>query len=122
MFFRKLIFAFIILLFIGLAHAQMVSNVAGSTFFLNENFIKNNRIKSINGSISSKRDLQPIIQTGLEQFFEFYPNGKLYFSAETYFLGNGEKDTSIRGKSYKRESAMPEVFFLIITSMTITES
>lgn len=70
-------------------------NVFSNNIFFSEKFIRVNKIKTIKTEISFKRELQPIVQTGNIQGFEFNSSGKLVKQYETISIAGAIKDTSI---------------------------
>ncbi|MDB4534630.1 hypothetical protein N9242_07150, partial [Vicingaceae bacterium] len=68
--------------------------------FFNTDFIKVNSIKSITGSISTKK-VRDIIRTkGLKSHYSFNQNGMLETQLSS-IISNGKKDTSITFYEYK---------------------
>ncbi len=61
--------------------------------FFNNQFIKNNNIKSITGSISSKKVRDIIRSTGTDYHYQFDKNGKLTNQLSSHF-SDGLKDTT----------------------------
>lgn len=61
--------------------------------FFNTQFIKNNNIKSITGSISSKKSGDIIRSNGTNYYYQFKTDGRLSNQLSSYFSG-GVKDTS----------------------------
>lgn len=67
--------------------------------FFNTEFIKANNIKSIKGSISSKKVRDIIRSKGLDYYYEFHEDGKLKKQLASHF-SKGLKDTSITSYEY----------------------
>lgn len=68
--------------------------------FFNTDFIKTNSIKSITGSISSKKSGDIIRQNGLEYYYEFITNGTLKNQLSIHFL-KGLRDSTIVSYEYE---------------------
>lgn len=66
--------------------------------FFNAQFIKQNKVKSITGSISSKKVRDIIRSKGLDYYYEFNQNGSLKMQLSTYLSGKLKDSTTI---SYK---------------------
>ncbi|MDF1673880.1 MAG: hypothetical protein P1U41_10255 [Vicingaceae bacterium] len=67
--------------------------------FFNPNFIKQNNVKSITGSISSKK-VRDIIRTkGLDYYYEFNKNGSLKIQLSSH-LSSGIKDSTVVNYTY----------------------
>ena len=58
--------------------------------FFNEKFIKSVKLKSITGTISSKKELGAISNTGRKQAFLFNENGSL----KSFYKTSKNRDTS----------------------------
>lgn len=71
--------------------------------FFNSSFIKTNNIKSITGSISSKKVRDIIRSNGLDYYYEFNKNGKLKNQLSTHF-SKGIKDSTIVSYEYKNNN------------------
>lgn len=68
--------------------------------FFNSSFIKENEIKTITGSRSSKK-IQDIIRAkGLDYFYEFNIDGNLIHQVSTFFINGQNKDTNIISYQY----------------------
>lgn len=67
--------------------------------FFNTEFIKINNIKSITGSISSKKVRDIIRASGLDYYYEFKKDGKLKNQLSSHF-SNGLKDSSVVSYEY----------------------
>lgn len=63
--------------------------------FFNEQFIKKNKVKSITGSISSKKVRDIIRSKGLDYYYEFNTNGSLKMQLSTYLSGQLKDSTTI---------------------------
>lgn len=68
--------------------------------FFNNAFIKENNIKSITGSRSSKKIQDIIRKKGLDFYYEFNPDGQLSNQIATFFIGGQTKDTNIISYHY----------------------
>ena len=68
--------------------------------FFNSSFIKENNIKSITGSRSSKKIQDIIRANGLDYYYEFNNQGLLTHQIATFFLQNVNKDTNIISYQY----------------------
>jgi hypothetical protein len=99
-------FIFLVILAFGLnSHAQIldINKPLFSDFpFFNNEFIRTNKIKSITGSISSKK-VKDIIRTkGLDYFYEFNENGTLKTQLSSY-IKVGLKDSSLISYTYNNK-------------------
>ncbi|MBD80630.1 MAG: hypothetical protein CL840_17070 [Crocinitomicaceae bacterium] len=65
----------------------------GGNFF-NSDFIKKNRIKTITGKISFKREMQPIRRNGTVEQYSFDRNGQLIERLKTFKMRGGQIDTT----------------------------
>jgi len=73
--------------------------------FFNQTFIKQNQIKSITGSISSKK-VRDIIRTkGLDYYYEFNDDGTLKMQLSSY-LSNKFKDSTTVNYSYNQKGLL----------------
>ena len=90
---------FLLLSFIsfGCANAQVLDNRMGEAFtdkpFFNEDFVKQNRLKRLNGSYTYKNQGAAMRETEFKHVFEFDRNGRLISTYETR-TDDGTKDTS----------------------------
>lgn len=93
---KKLLFS---ILFLGsfMLQAQILDNSECSVFseepFFNQQFVKNNNIKSIIGTVQGKRDHDILRDKKLEHKYEFDQKGRLVYMHKTFNIGNGKKDT-----------------------------
>ncbi len=71
--------------------------------FFNSEFIKANNIKSISGSISSKKVRDIIRSTGLDYYYEFNETGQLKKQLSSHF-SSGLKDSSIISYEYENHN------------------
>ena len=71
--------------------------------FFNIDFIKSNNIKSITGSISSKKVRDIIRASGLDYFYVFNEDGTLKSQLSSHFT-NGIKDSSVVSYQYKNNN------------------
>ncbi len=90
----------LLLIFIqNIAWAQQIDNRQCGAYsdlpFFNIEFIKNNRIKSINGNISTKKQLDVIRPQGLVEIFEFDPEGRQTSTMNTFKNLSKKRDTSV---------------------------
>jgi hypothetical protein len=67
--------------------------------FFNINFIKQNKVKSITGSISSKKVRDIIRSKGLDFYYEFNEHGRLITQLATHF-SQGKKDSTATTYTY----------------------
>jgi hypothetical protein len=83
--------------------SQMIDNSQSNAFtdepFFNTDFIKRNKIKSFTGKVSKKRDLQPIVDQGIEYYYEFDAEGRTTMILSTYNSFN-HKDSLIKTFEY----------------------
>ena len=89
----------ILLLFPLLLQAQMLDNSKGFAFtgnpFFNEQFIKQNRIKSISGHLQYKKKGDLIRASKYINQYKFDGNGKLIFSLQTELVGSIEDTVAL---------------------------
>jgi hypothetical protein len=71
--------------------------------FFNTTFIKENNIKSITGSRSSKKIQDIIRANGLDYYYEFNNQGQLIHQIATFFTQGISKDTNIISYNYDAE-------------------
>ncbi len=78
--------------------SQIIDNSKSTAFtdepFFNTEFIKRNKIKSITGKVSQKRELQPIVDIGIEYYYQFDSLGNTTMILSTYNTYN-HKDSII---------------------------
>ena len=90
--------ALLLLLLASIAQAQILDNSNCDVFsdnnFFNQDFIMKNGITTIKSTISSKREMKPIIKTPLWQQFDFDKYGRVERMMETYFNGS-DIDTAL---------------------------
>jgi hypothetical protein len=83
--------------------SQMIDNSQSNAFtdepFFNTDFIKRNKIKSFTGKVSKKRDLQPIVDQGIEYYYEFDSEGRTTMILSTFNSFN-HKDSLIKTFEY----------------------
>ncbi|MFK7786432.1 MAG: hypothetical protein AB8B56_15030 [Crocinitomicaceae bacterium] len=81
----------------GSAHAQVLDNRMGEAFtdkpFFDEDFVKRNRLKQLNGTYTYKNQGGPMRETKFKHVFEFDRDGRLILTYETR-TDDGTKDTS----------------------------
>ncbi len=91
----------------SILHAQILDNSDCTAFtdepFFNTQFIKNNKIKSIHGKISTKKKLDIIRSRGLETHYEFDTDGKLDYQYRTLYKGGKIDDTTVISYIYDDE-------------------
>ena len=90
----------LVILFLGnICFAQQIDNRQCGAFtdmpFFNVQFMKNNGVKAIRGSISFKKELDIIRKQDLIQIFEFDSLGRQTSSINTFKSITGKKDTAI---------------------------
>ena len=73
--------------------------------FFNQNFIKQNNVKSITGSISSKKVRDIIRSKGLDYYYEFNKNGTLKIQLSSH-LSSGIKDSTAVNYSYNEKGLL----------------
>ena len=82
---------------LGSVHAQVLDNRMGEAFtdkpFFNEDFVKRNRLKRLNGTYTYKNQGGPMRETKFKHIFEFDSDGRLILTYETR-TDDGTKDTS----------------------------
>lgn len=83
--------------------SQMIDNTKSTAFtdepFFNTDFIKRNKIKNITGKVSRKRELQPIVDAGIEYYYEFDDEGRTTMILST-FQSFSHKDSIIKTFEY----------------------
>lgn len=83
--------------------SQMIDNTQSTAFtdepFFNTEFIKRNKIKSITGKVSKKRELQPIIEQGIEYYYEFDTEGRTIMILSSFNSFN-HKDSIVKTFEY----------------------
>ncbi len=89
--------------------SQMIDNRKSNAFtdepFFNTEFIQRNKIKSITGKVSLKRELQPIVEQGIEYYFEFDERGNTTMILSTH-KSFGTKDSMIVTFEYDEKGRM----------------
>lgn len=89
--------------------SQMIDNSQSNAFtdepFFNTDFIKRNKIKSFTGKVSKKRDLQPIVDQGIEYYYEFDSEGRTTMILSTFNSFN-HKDSLIKTFEYDDKGRM----------------
>jgi hypothetical protein len=90
-------------------HSQMIYNHSGEVFsddpFFNTNFILNNNLKSLNGVVSTKKELGAIQSSRLVQGYQYNSNGQLS-SQYSSSLQNRKRDTSITYYKYDQQGQL----------------
>lgn len=96
---QRILFLSYALLLVFTTEAQILDNsqfrLFGDKPFFNEDFIQSNKIRLIRGSISTKRELQPIRNQGMLQEFHFDEQGRLVRQLETIQQQNSADTTRI---------------------------
>lgn len=81
-----------------LLRGQILDNYQGKLYsgecIFNETFVTQNKIKSITGSISIKKEMQPIQNLGTLDQYLFNSNGKLIEHLKSFKLRGGRIDTT----------------------------
>jgi hypothetical protein len=106
----KLILKLLILFFWSFSsHAQMLDNSKGEAFtdrpYFNEDFVRNNKIKAINGRFTVKKVGDILRDTDLIKNFEFDEKGRLTRTFETT-QGAFGKDTVVQLYEYDEKSRL----------------
>lgn len=82
-----------------IAKGQMIDNSVGAAFtdenFFNSSFIKKNKIKSLSGSVATKREGEPVIERDQFFLYEFDEKGRLTSIMTTFASYGHAKDTTI---------------------------
>jgi YD repeat-containing protein len=90
----------IVLFFVcaGKHHAQIIDNKNCTAFtednFFNANFIRLNKIKSIKGKISTKRENERIFEKNLFHYYEFDTLGRIILYLTTFSIWSNNIDTT----------------------------
>ncbi len=94
----------------SISNAQILDVYQGKLYEndcqFNERFIRDNKIKSITGKISVKKDLQPISSKGLIVKYTFDDDGKLIEHIKTMSLRGGRIDTTQSSFSYSQNNQL----------------
>ena len=92
-------FVLLFILIPNILFAQQIDNRQCGAYtdlpFFNVDFIKRNKIKSINGSISTKKQLDIIRPQGLVEIFEFDLEGRQTSTLTTFKNLNKKRDTAV---------------------------
>lgn len=87
--------------------AQMIANHTGTVFeednFFNRDFIKNNKIRVISGNLSTKKELETIIDRGLVVQYHFDKEGRLVKYLYSFFSAGNKIDTSVVEYNYEND-------------------
>lgn len=86
--------------------AQILDNYRGCLFgdicIFNDQFIRANRIRRIQGDLSKKEEMRPIEKMNTVEIFSFNPQGKLTEHLRTFKTRAGEIDTSAESYGYNQ--------------------
>lgn len=81
------------------AYSQIIDNRDGTAFtddnFFSIDFIKRNKIKSINGKVSTKRDNEAMYEKDQFNYYEFDANGRITVIMSTFTNLGNSKDTGV---------------------------
>lgn len=95
----RLIFLAWFIFEITFSHAQIIENASGTAFteenFFNTEFIRNNKIRIIQGKIASKREGEAVQERDQFYHYEFDRNGRLSVMMSTFSLSSYSRDTTI---------------------------
>ena len=101
----KIILSILIILLTTISSQSQILGINKPLFsdlpFFNTQFIKSNNIKSITGSISSKKVRDIIRSSGTDYHYEFSEDGKLAFQLSSHF-SKGIKDSTITHYNYDK--------------------
>jgi hypothetical protein len=93
----------LLIIFVGLTGKAQMLDISKPLFsedpFFNTTFIQQNKIKSITGSISSKKVRDIIRSKGLDYYYEFNTNGSLKMQLSSHF-SDGSKDSTTTAYQY----------------------
>lgn len=95
---------FLLSLVPAMSFSQMINEMELHNFKVafSENYIKNNKIKSVVGHTSYKKKLQPIVEKGTFNDYTFNTEGKLIQLAETFKISRLSTDNSTTKFTYER--------------------
>ena len=98
---------FILLLFVAqLAKGQLIENSLSNAFtddpFFNTEIVKLNKLRSLHGTISTKKELSSIKKSGKSQHFKFDKKGNLIQQYSTFFR-KGKRDTTFILYNYDKK-------------------
>ena len=98
---------FLLLLFITqLAKGQLIENSLSNAFtddpFFNTEIVKLNKLRSLHGTISTKKELSSIKKSGKSQHFKFNEKGNLIQQYSTFFR-KGKRDTTFILYNYDKK-------------------
>lgn len=100
----------VLLVSCGALSAQILDVYQGKLYEnecqFNQRFIRDNKIKTITGKISVKKDLQPITSKGLIVQYAFDREGKLIEHIKTMSLRGGRIDTTQSSFSYSQNNQL----------------
>ena len=104
---NNLNFTCIILLFVAqLAKGQLIENSLSNAFtddpFFNTEIVKLNKLRSLHGTISTKKELSSIKKSGKSQHFKFDKKGNLIQQYSTFFR-KGKRDTTFILYNYDKK-------------------
>lgn len=79
--------------------AQIIDNAGGTAFtddnFFNSSFIRTNKVQIIRGSVSTKREGEPMIQRSQFFHYEFDTKGRIILMMSTFASYSSNRDTTI---------------------------
>lgn len=105
----KVIFVLFLSILACDSYAQVLDNREGKAFtdepFFNTDFIKTNKLKSLNGTYVYKKDGEPMYTTKYSYVYEFDTNGQLASTYETR-ADDGSKDTTWSIYEYDEEGLL----------------
>ena len=98
---------FILLLFVAqLAKGQLIENSLSNAFtddpFFNTEIVKLNKLRSLHGTIFTKKELSSIKKSGKSQHFKFDKKGNLIQQYSTFFR-KGKRDTTFILYNYDKK-------------------
>lgn len=104
---NNLNFTCILLLFVAqLAKGQLIENSLSNAFtddpFFNTEIVKLNKLRSLHGTISTKKELSSIKKSGKSQHFKFDKKGNLIQQYSTFFR-KGKRDTTFILYNYDKK-------------------
>lgn len=103
------LFIIILIFFQSLAYGQVLDNRNGEAFtdkpFFNQDFIRDNKVKKLNGTFTYKKMGQVLRPTEFKYVYEFNKNGQLISTYETR-TDDGTVDTTWNKYEYDDESRL----------------
>lgn len=92
-------FIFILTCITCACHSQIIDNREGTAFtddnFFSRDFIKSNKIKSIHGKVSTKRENEAMYEKDQFNYYEFDSEGRITVIMSTFTSLGNSKDTGI---------------------------